>query len=123
MVESPVRPSNKMETLIEWAHALKSSKKCIIVEGRKDKKALEQLGMQKIIMFSNAPHYSLETIEEKEVVILTDLDRHGRKLYKIAKQNLQARGIKIDRKFREFLIRETKVMNIESLKNINIYDE
>jgi len=104
-----------METLIEWAHALRSSKKCILVEGRKDKRALEQLGIEKIIMFSNAPHHSLETIEEKEVVILTDLDRHGKKLYKIAKQNLQARGIKIDRKFREFLLRETTITHIESI--------
>ncbi len=109
-----------METIEEWAEALKKSNKFIIVEGKKDKQALEQLGIKKIITFSNSPHFSIENLSEKEVVILTDLDKHGKKLYSILKHNLQARGIKIDKQFREFLYKETRIRNIETLRRIPI---
>ena len=105
-----------MKTLKEWAEALKESGKCVIVEGKKDKRALEQFGIKKIIMFSNLPYLSVESITEKEVVILTDLDKHGKKLYSFLKHSLQMRGIKIDRKFREFIYKETKITNIEAIR-------
>ncbi|MFH1592265.1 MAG: toprim domain-containing protein [Candidatus Woesearchaeota archaeon] len=104
-----------METLQEWATELKKVNKLIIVEGKKDKCALENLGINKIVTFSNSSYLSMEEINEKEVIILTDLDNHGKKFYSILRHNLQKRGIKIDRKFREFLFQE-KISTIESLK-------
>ena len=104
-----------METLQDWIIQLKQTEKLIIVEGKKDKKALETLGIKNIVTFSNSPYFSIENINEKEVIILTDLDAHGRKLYSILRHNLQKRGIKVDHNFREFLFKETKVTCIESL--------
>jgi len=106
-----------MKTLETWAEELKKSHKLIIVEGKKDKLALESLGIKKITTFSNSAYYSIENIKAKEVVILTDLDNHGKKLYSILKHNLQKNGIKIDRKFREFLSNE-KITTIESITKI-----
>ncbi len=107
-----------METLEEWTEKLKNCNKLIIVEGKKDKKALEDLGIYNIITFSNSSHISIEKIDHKEVIILTDLDQAGKKLYAILKTNLQRRGIKIDNKFREFLFKKTKISSIESIRLI-----
>ena len=106
-----------MDTLQEWAQELKHADKLVIVEGKKDRKALENLGVKKIITFANSPYISLEDIKEKEVIILTDLDNHGKKLYSILRHNLQKRRIKIDRKFRKFLFKE-KIVTIESINRL-----
>ncbi len=105
-----------METVEEWIRELKQCKKLIIVEGKKDKEALENLGVTTIITFSSSPRFFVEKINAKEVVILTDLDAAGKKLYAFLKHELVKRGIKIDRKFREFLFKSTNISHIESIK-------
>ena len=107
-----------MESVEDWLNSLKESDKLIVVEGIKDKKVLENFGIVNIITL-NKPMYKLvEDIYEtkKEVVILTDLDKEGEYLYKKLKSDLQRFGVKIDNKFREFLFRETKISNIESIR-------
>ena len=107
-----------MESVEDWLNSLKESDKLIVVEGIKDKKVLEDFGIVNIITL-NKPMYKLvEDIYEtkKEVVILTDLDKEGEYLYKKLKSDLQRFGVKIDNKFREFLFRETKISNIESIR-------
>ena len=106
-----------MHPLEEWTQELKDSDKLIIVEGKKDKKALEELGITNVITISKPLYEVVEQISDqtKEIIILTDLDPEGRKLYSKLKNPLQKRKIKIDTKFREFLIRETKLTNIEGL--------
>ena len=104
-----------METLEDWISELRNCNKLIIVEGKKDKEALERLGIKNIITFSNSPFFHIEKINEKEVIILTDLDNSGKKLYSVLRNELQKRGVKIDRKFREFLF-NTQISYIESIK-------
>lgn len=100
----------------EWLEKLRSSKKLIIVEGKKDKFALERLGIKNVISISRKPLYSfIDLINAKEVIILTDLDRTGKKLYSVLKHNLQAKGIKIDNYFREYLFKKSKITQIEGL--------
>ena len=105
-----------METIEDWISKLKSCNKLIIVEGKKDKKTLENFGITNIITFSNSPYFHMENIKEKEVIILTDLDSEGKKLYSILRHGLQKRGVKIDRKFREFLFKKTRISHIEGIK-------
>lgn len=90
--------------------------KVIIVEGIKDKKALEKYGIAKVIVL-NKPIFQLcEALSEiEEVVILTDLDKEGKKLYSKIKENLTRNGIKIDDSFREFLFKNTELTQIEGL--------
>lgn len=100
----------------EWLEKLRNSKKLIIVEGKKDKIALEKLGVQNVVTISRKPLYLfIESINVKEVIILTDLDRTGKKLYGLLNHNLQAKGVKIDRYFREYLFRNAKITQIEGL--------
>lgn len=101
-----------------FLNALAATNKAFIVEGKRDKKALSELGVNNIILL-NKPIYKL--VEEisshfKEVVIFTDLDKEGKRLYGKLKPQLEAHGVKIDAYFREFLYKNTKISNIEGLK-------
>ncbi len=105
-----------MKNLFEWIEELKDSKKLIIVEGKKDKKALEKLDI-KNIKFVKGPLYKfIESIRQKEVILLLDLDKEGKKLYAKLKLGLQKRGIKINYKFRKFLFK-TRLSQIEGINN------
>lgn len=106
-----------MNSLEDWFENLSSTNKLIIVEGKKDKKVLQELGCKKVITISNSLFLTLDKIESKEVIILTDLDKEGKKFYSIIKKTLQKKGIKIDNKFREFLFNNTEISHIEGIKN------
>ncbi|MBI2499329.1 toprim domain-containing protein [Candidatus Woesearchaeota archaeon] len=105
-----------MENLEEWFKNLSNTNKLIIVEGKKDKKVLQDLGCKEITTISNSLFLTLDKINSKEVIILTDLDKEGKKVYSIIKKTLQRKGIKIDNKFREFLFKNTEISHIEGLK-------
>ncbi len=103
------------------SHLERIQDKPIIVEGKKDKIALENLGCKKIITLNgnNAGlHNIIEKLPEncKEAVILTDLDKKGKQLYHKIKRILTVNKIKIDDRFRVYLFKETKVRQIEGLK-------
>ena len=107
-----------METLLDWISNLKKSEKLILVEGKKDKAALEKLGVKKIITNSKPIYSIIEEITnkgEKECILLFDLDKEGRKIYSVYKKQLQRNGIKIDRIFREFLFSRTRLTQIEGI--------
>ena len=109
---------NVIKDLDRWLDSLTNSKKPIIVEGKKDKYALERLGIKGIFTL-NKPLFSI--IEEitdisRECILLVDLDREGKKLYSNLKRDLERNGIRIDDRYRNFLFKETKIRNIEGLK-------
>ena len=105
--------------LNEWLDALKKTDKAIVVEGRKDREALRQLGVNsEIIELNNRALYKvIESVADnhKKVIILTDLDREGKRLYSILKSGLLERGVEVDNIFREFLFKKTKLRQIEGL--------
>lgn len=109
---------NKKE-MLDWLDKLKSSDKLIIVEGIKDKAALMNLGIPKErITTLTKPIFAVaEDIAKKtkNVIILTDLDREGKKLYANLKRNLTRIGVQVDNKFREFLFRNFKLSHIEGI--------
>ena len=90
----------------------------IIVEGKNDKKSLEELGLQNIFVLKKGNLFkAIEKIIDsgiKKCMILTDFDDEGKKLYYILKRELVKNGIKIDDKLRKLLIRE-KLSHIEGL--------
>ena len=105
-----------MNSIEDWIEELKATSKLILVEGQKDKAALEELGITNIMMISRtSTHKIIEAIREKEVIILTDLDKEGKKLYSVLRHHLQKHGIKVDKVFREFLFKETNLTHIEGL--------
>lgn len=107
----------KMQTLEEWIEDLKNSNKLIVVEGKKDKKTLQNFGIKNIITVSKPLYKIVEDIakKNKECVLLFDLDKEGKKLYSKIKHQLQKHKVKIDTKFREFLFKNTKLAHIEGL--------
>lgn len=90
----------------------------IIVEGFKDKRALQGLGISNVFSLDRMPLYkAVETVVRKaeECMILTDLDREGKKLYARLSHDLQRHGVRVDTSFREFLFRHTSLRQIEGL--------
>jgi 5S rRNA maturation endonuclease (ribonuclease M5) len=104
--------------LIDYIEKIRQSEKLIIVEGKKDRIALEKLGIKKIIELNKKPlYFIIEKIvqEYKECIILTDLDKEGKKLYGKLNSALIRYGIKVDNQFRDFLFKNTKLRQIEGL--------
>ena len=101
-----------------YLNKLKKSNKIIIVEGKKDKEALEKLGIKNIIELSKKPLFQvIEDIADngKECIILTDLDKKGKELYGKINSGLQKFGVKIDNSFRAFLYKNTQLRQIEGI--------
>ena len=114
---------NNMEEIGEFITKLARTEKTVIVEGRKDKEALEALGAGNVFCLNHRPVY--EVTEEvaarsRKVVILTDLDREGKKLYGKIRTHLQFLGVEVDNYFREFLLRKTKIRQIEGLRRLSV---
>lgn len=87
----------------------------IIVEGHNDKKALQELGVENIFTLNQPLFKIVEKIQGREVVILTDLDKKGKQLYRRIQHDCIHHGIKINNKLRHFLFRETELAHIEGL--------
>jgi len=105
----------------EFLNKLSKTNKLVIVEGRKDKKALEALGVKNICCLNKNPIY--KTVEEiasssSKVIILTDLDKEGKHLYGKLRTQLQFLGVEVDNYFREFLF-TTKIRQIEGLTRLS----
>ena len=108
----------EIDDLKKEIRKLKESGKVVIVEGIKDKRALEKLGIWRIVTLSRKPLYAV--VEEvaakhKDAVILTDLDKKGKELYGKLNQGLCSMSVRIDNKFREFLFKNTKLRQIEGI--------
>ena len=97
----------------------KASRKPVIVEGKKDRKCLESLGFVQVIEINKRPLYKV--VEEtaavhREVMILTDLDKTGKKLYRYLNSGLQMQGVRVDNSLRNYLFKFTKLRQIEGLR-------
>jgi 5S rRNA maturation endonuclease (ribonuclease M5) len=108
------------EEFIEQVDKIKKSGILVIVEGKKDKKALESFGVTNIITLSKKPLF--EVIEEissknKDCIILTDLDKTGKELYSKLNHGLQQFGVKVNNNFRNFLLKRTKLSHVEGLES------
>jgi 5S rRNA maturation endonuclease (ribonuclease M5) len=84
----------------------------IIVEGKKDKSALESLGFSRVFVINESGksiYEKIEQIDEKtdkeKVCILTDFDKKGRQLYFLLKRELVEKGVKIDSSLRSYLLK------------------
>lgn len=74
-----------------------------IVEGKNDRRALERLGYQNVVTLNKPLYQVVEGIEAEEVLILTDLDAHGKKLYQYFFRECTRRGIKVNNRVRQLL--------------------
>lgn len=110
--------NKNIEELHEELLKLKNCDKVIIVEGKKDRAALEKLGFENIIELSKKPLFQIiEDIsnKNKECIILTDFDKKGEQLYGKLNSGLSRLGVKVDNKLRGFLQKKTRLSHIEGL--------
>lgn len=112
MINNP----NELRPLIEEIYSLieKQRNMLVIVEGKKDRKALELLGFQRIIILDGPLYEIVENIEERKVILLTDLDKEGKQIYAKLKKDLDKRGVVVDDSLRNLLFR-TEIRQIEGL--------
>ena len=94
----------------------------VIVEGKKDALALQELEFKNIFILNKVGKSLNEQVEKieslasgKEVCILTDFDKRGKSLYLRLRAELSIRKIKLDNRLRSELLKE-KVSHIEGLK-------
>lgn len=104
------------EEILELVQQIIDGERLVIVEGKKDKKALEELGVEKIMVL-DAQHKLAEKINEAEVVLLVDLDKEGRKIYGKLKDILSRRGVRVNDQLRHYLFRNTKLRQMEGLRH------
>ena len=89
----------------------------MVVEGIKDKTALEHLGFTNVMVLKKPLYAVVEDVamQSKNVVILTDLDSKGKELYSKLSKDLQKHGVNVDNRFRKFLFKNTSLRQIEGL--------
>ena len=104
-----------MDSLLNEINKIKD--KAVIVEGKRDIIALKKLGFTNIFSIKKPLYKICEDIAKihNEVIILTDLDKEGKKLYSKLKFGLERCGVKINNRFREYLFKETELAHIEGL--------
>lgn len=113
-----IEMNNKTEEFNKHIEKIINSNIIVIVEGKKDRAALNKFSIINIVELTKKPLFRV--VEEvadsgKECVILTDLDKKGKQIYRKLNSDLQRHGVKINSKFREFLFKNTKLRQIEGM--------
>lgn len=91
--------------------------KAVLVEGPNDKRALDKLGFTNVVHIEGPLYKTVENLQrENEILILTDLDSHGKRLYSYFYTELTKRGVKVDNKLR-LLLFKTDLRHIEGFSN------
>ncbi len=91
----------------------------IIVEGKKDRKVLEKMGLKNIVEISGkALEKVVDIIQEmgQQVIILTDYDKEGTEQYERLKNLLLSDGLREDNNIRNLFKATFSVNKIEELK-------
>ena len=110
----------ELELLKKWISELRKEqhKKPIIVEGKKDQEALVKFGIKTEPIHKTRRALSEiidELAEKKECILLVDLDKAGKKFFAQMKEHLQRAGVKINSRYRNFLLAKTRLRFIEGL--------
>lgn len=109
-----------MEELKEILKKLELNNYCVIVEGEKDEKALQQLNIKNVFKIAGS---SLEAFVEhlpkdKKIIILTDFDKEGKELAKKLGKILSLYGYEVDEQKRKEFKAIFKITKIEELINL-----
>lgn len=104
------------EKIRELLEDIKKKNILVVVEGIKDKRSLAEFGIIRVKTLTKPLFEIAEEIaaDEKEIILLVDLDAEGRKLYHSLSTDLQKLGVKINNKLRE-IVYKTPLRHIEGL--------
>ncbi len=98
------------EEFVREIEKAKDNNTLIVVEGKKDKIALEKIGFHNIFVLNETGKSIFVKIEEiakrkEECVILTDFDKKGKKLYNLIKSEFNLNGVKMNNSLRNALLK------------------
>ena len=104
------------EIISELIKELQAETVPIIVEGKKDKEALEKFGIHNVHTLSGKPAFQIaeELQGTPRVVLLLDFDKKGRALKSQLLQNLEKVRVKVDLRY-DKMLRQTQLSHIEGL--------
>ncbi len=106
----------KFKELKNTLEELKKDKRKKIVEGKKDKEALEEFQVTQIEEINPKPLRQVTSnTEEKEVIILTDYDDTGKKLSSELIDLYRAEGIKTDLSYKKKLGKLKGISEIQEI--------
>ncbi|MBI5223795.1 toprim domain-containing protein [Candidatus Micrarchaeota archaeon] len=91
----------------------------VLVEGQKDKQALEKIGIAKVLTISGNLRISVEKLQAlgvSKVAILTDMDRRGFEQAKAAKEELEGASISADLEMRTIFARNLRLKFFEDIE-------
>ncbi len=95
---------------------IKNEKFLVVVEGKRDKKVLMELGIENVITLYELINEANLFLNHKKAIILTDNDKKGKKLYKFVRRILESEGIIINDLYRIRFFRYFKTVRIEDLE-------
>ena len=116
--------NKKTDNIKEIINQLNNQDAIIVVEGKKDKQALEKLGIDSKIFLLNKDKKSLietsETLAQKShhVILMLDSDPKGLELTKKMKNHLQSQGVHVNIKIGKTLLSAANSQVVESLDKI-----
>ncbi len=93
----------------------------LVVEGERDKEALESLGIEGkfvVLKCRKGIRQILWELEAKEVIVLTDVDREGEKLLRVVEEELIHKGIKVNKLFRERISSLAGLAHVQGLPSL-----
>jgi 5S rRNA maturation endonuclease (ribonuclease M5) len=111
-----IKKSAKIREVLEQIAFLieKEKNTLIIAEGKKDAAALQAAGFKRILTLNKPLYEVAESVSEKRIILLTDLDKKGKEIYSKLKKDLCKRGIVVDDALRNLLFK-TELRQIEGL--------
>jgi 5S rRNA maturation endonuclease (ribonuclease M5) len=97
----------------------------VLVEGKRDKDALFELGLNGEILLVNTGHTLIEMCEDlsrryTEIILMLDWDRKGHQLTANIERNLTPLGVKVDKSFmvRIFHLVSKETKEVEALDRL-----
>ena len=103
----------------EWLDKLRNASKdsAVLVEGKRDKRALQKYGIKNVITLEGKRFTELPDLLEgfSRVILLFDLDKHGERIKEKVKEILTKQGYILIEDFRE----ELRHMGINFVEDID----
>lgn len=115
-----MKPKERYEKALRLLDELKEERAPLIVEGKKDTRALATIGITNVIELNKGKNLAdfAHSVDEKEVIILTDYDRTGGKLKKELKELFLSQNTRVNTEYRRQLRYLTGVKYIENLDKV-----
>ncbi|MGC9079307.1 MAG: toprim domain-containing protein [Nanopusillaceae archaeon] len=105
-----------MKKIVDFLYNIKSRERTlIIVEGRRDKEALNKMGIKNVYTIYELRKMENIFLDYKEAIILTDNDKKGNKLYLYVKNILESEGLTINNYYRKKFFNIFKVKEVEDI--------